>query len=150
MSKLFDQLKDAAREREGGILLDALARKQRSDAAAQAGTPTQGELSLPEAAAARLPEELPVPAFESPSAATSVSPTSAPSAKADATGASRSPIAGVALAALIFLVAFLAWQAAPWRAPQKVHIEPGSLKLDRKLDLDRSPSKGTTPPSRPS
>jgi hypothetical protein len=44
----------------------------------------------------------------------------------------------------------LAWNAAPWRAPQKLKIDPAELKLDRSLDLQRPSPKGTTSPSRPS
>ena len=138
MSKLFDQLKDAAREREGGILMDALARKQAANSA-------QAELPLPQAAAARLARDEPLPAFESPPPANPEEQAARPPPVS-----SRSPLVGIGLAAAIFAVAVVAWHAAPWRAPQKVRIEPETLKLDRKLDLDRTPPKGTTAPSRPS
>jgi len=141
LSKLFDQLKEAAREREGGILLDALARKQKAP-----GSAAQAELPLPQAAAERL-REAPEPPAGEPAAA-GRGPASAMASRPVAP--SRSSLAGIALAVAIFALVFFAWEAAPWRAPQKLRIEPESLKLDRTLDLQRAPSKGTTAPSRPS
>ena len=145
MSKLFDQLKDAAREREGGILLDALARKQ-------AANPAQAELPLPEAAAARLPQDVPPLGLQTAAPAGPETPSpKPPTVPAGSPPLSdKSPLVGVGLAAAIFAVAVVAWHAAPWRPPQKVRIQPETLKLDRKLDLDRAPPKGTTAPSRPS
>ena len=132
MSKLFDQLKDATRNREEkspGILLEALQRSQTRD------PNTAGE-TAPVAAPAAAPTD---PVAPAPS---SVAPTQA--------GAPSSSYAGIALAAIILAVAWLAWNATPWRAPQKVKIDPATLKLDRSFQLDRPSPKGTSTPSRPS
>jgi hypothetical protein len=113
LSKLFDQLKNAARSREKrspGVLLEALQNSQQPVA---------------------------------PDATTSQQP-------GPQSSHAQSSYAGIALAVLIFAVAVLAWNAAPWRAPLKHKIDPSGLKLDRSLDLQRAPSKGTSPPGRPS
>ena len=115
MSKLFDQLKDAARSREEkspGLLADALQRQK----------------SAPVEAAAPAPAA--VPAATSSTRITSYS--------------------GIGLAVVIFAVAVFAWHSAPFRAPQKLRIDPSGLKLDRTLDLQRTTPKGTSPAGRPS
>jgi len=120
LSKLFDQLKKAARsrrDRSPGLLLEALQKAQdRRD----------GPVA---------PEPVVTPAE-----------TSAPAAFP----ASRSSYSGFLLALAIFLVVLAAWYSSPWRAPQKIKIDPTDLKLDRSLDLQRQPSRGTSSPARPS
>jgi hypothetical protein len=133
LSKLFDQLKDAARSREEsspGLLANALKRQQENAAAvspAQAGAQSP-ELVSPAQAGA---QSAPWPAAPSPD-----------------TRISR--YSGVGLAIIIFAVAVLAWRSAPWTPPRKHKIDPASLKLDRALDLQRVPSKGTSPGGTPS
>ena len=121
MSKLFDQLKDAARSREEkpspGLLIGALQKHHAPPAAA-------GEPVTPAA-----PQAEPRPA-PSPTRISSYS--------------------GIGLAVLIFLVAILAWHSAPFRPPAKLRIDPAGLKLDRSLDVDRITPKGTSPAGRPS
>ena len=122
MSKLFDQLKNAARNREEkspGLLLEAL----KSTSAAGPDRPTAGV--APVSAGAQSPIVAPPPA-------------------------KPSPYAGVIVAAAILGVVFLAWNASPWRAPARVKIDPSGLKLERNLDLKRPSSEGTSPPARPS
>ena len=131
MSKLFDQLKDAARSREEkspGLLADALKRQQ--EAAPQA------------VSAAPSPESVAV-------AAPNRSPSPPPS------GTRISSYSGVGLAVLIFTVAVLAWRATPWIPPRMLKIDPSELRLDRTLDLqrpgaERPASKGTSSPGQPS
>jgi len=116
LSKLFDQLKDAARSREEkspGLLVDALKRQQ------EGGPVTPGA-----------PTEPVTPAAPSPTRISSYS--------------------GIGLAIIIFLVAVLAWRSAPWSPPKKHRIDPSELKLDRSFDSQRIPSRGTSPPGRPS
>ena len=123
MSKLFDQLKDAARSREEkspGLLADALQRQK----------------SAPEASAAD-PAPSPAPP-ESPHPAGTAAPRRI------------SSYSGIGLAVLIFAIAVFAWHSAPFRAPQKLRIDPSDLKLDRTLDLERTMPKGTSPAGRPS
>jgi hypothetical protein len=123
LSKLFDQLKDAARSREGqspGLLANALQR-QKAGQDASGTTPVE---------AASAPESPAASGGTTPSRITSYS--------------------GIGLAVLIFAVAVFAWHSAPFRAPQKLRIDPSGLKLDRSLDLDRTTPKGTSPPGRPS
>jgi hypothetical protein len=123
LSKLFDQLKNAARDREQrspGLLIEALQRK----------APPAAEPDRPTA------DEAPAQSGDEP----------APASVAPANPA----FAGIALAIAIFAAVVVAWNAAPWRAPQKIRIEPTELKLDRNLDLQRRSPKGTTSPSRPS
>ena len=124
MSKLFEQLKDAARSREEkspGLLADALKRQQENAAVtpAQAGGQSAEPVTPAQAA----------PHF--------------PSTRI-------SQYSGVGLAIIIFAVAVLAWRAAPWTPPRKFKIDPAGLKLDRTLDLQRVPSKGTSPGRAPS
>ena len=125
MSKLFDQLKDAARSREEkspGLLLEALQRSQDRD---------------PNTAAETAP----------------VAPAGDPVAPGQASAQSpRTSYAGIALAALILAVAWLAWNATPWRPPQKLRIDPATLKLDRSFQVDRpspTPRRGPEGTSRP-
>ena len=123
MSKLFDQLKDAARSREEkspGLLVDALKRQQ------------EGVAPAPDAVA-------PAPDAVAPAQAGAQSPPSR-----------ISSFSGVGLAILIFAVAVLAWRAAPWVPPKKLKIDPSELRLDRSLDLQRTTPKGTSPAGRPS
>jgi hypothetical protein len=120
VSKLFDQLKDAARSREEkspGLLADALKRQQENAAGAEAVTP--------EAVAPGAPQE-------------------------QRPGTQFSRFSGVGLAIIIFAVAVLALRSAPWTPPRKHKIDPSELKLDRSLDLQRAPSKGTSTGARPS
>ena len=118
--------------------MGALAKKRAEEAAAAA------------ACASTSPEALAIPVEPSRPAPAAASPHAEPATPA----APGSPLGGIALAAIIFGVAVLAWHSAPWRAPQKMKIDPESLKLDRSLDLNRDPAltspKGTTSPSRPS
>ena len=119
MSKLFDQLKKAARTREEkspGLLLEALQKAQHA------------------------PSD-PIVASAEP-----VTPGAAPPQRPGA----QSPYTGVIVAAAILGIVVLAWNATPWRAPAKVKIDPSGLKLERKLDVERPSSKGTSPPARPS
>ena len=119
MSKLFDQLKDAARSREEkspGLLVDALKRQQQGDPVTP-GTPV-AQAQSPEAEAPA-PDRI-------------------------------SSYSGVGLAIVIFLVAVLAWRSAPWSPPKKHRIDPSELKLDRSLDPQRIPSRGTSPARTPS
>ena len=119
LSKLFDQLKNAARTREEkspGLLLEALQKSQQGIVA-----PAQADAQSAQ-----------------------------PVAPAQAGAQSPRSYSGIALAILIFVVAVLAWHSQPWRAPQKLKIDPSELKLDRTLDLHRLPSEGTSPPGRPS
>ena len=129
MSKLFDQLKDAARSREEkspGLLADALKRQQQVQA---------GEVS---------PE--PPPAGPADASAPAVSPPTAPPQLLTRV----SHFSGVGLAILIFVVAVLAWRSSPFNPPRKLKIDPSELKLDRTLDLGRVSPKGTSPAGRPS
>ena len=129
MSKLFDQLKDAARSREEkspGLLVDALKRQQ--EGAAGPAEPAEA-LVTPGAPEAQRP--------------------GAQSPTAPATPRFSS-FSGVALAILIFAVAVLAWRSAPWVPPKKHKIDPSELRLDRSLDLQRTTPKGTSPAGRPS
>ena len=125
MSKLFDQLKDAARSREEkspGLLVDALKRQQQGAAGpaeAEAVAPAEPEAVAPAQAGAQSPPRI-------------------------------SSFSGVALAILIFAVAVLAWRSAPWMPPKKHKIDPSELRLDRSLDLQRTTPKGTSPAGRPS
>ena len=124
MSKLFDQLKNAARTREEkspGLLLEAL--KSKGVAPASAGV--QSPDVLPAKAGSQAPIVAPPPA-------------------------KPSPYAGIVVAAAILGVVFLVWNANPWRPPAKVKIDPSGLKLERSLDLKRPSSEGTSPPARPS
>jgi hypothetical protein len=123
LSKLFDQLKTAARsrrDRSPGLLLEALQKAQE--------------------------------ARDGPAAAEPIVAPGAPAGESEpaASLASRSSYSGVLLALAIFLVVLAAWYAAPWRAPAHIKIDPTDLKLDRSLDLQRQPSKGTSSPVRPS
>jgi hypothetical protein len=134
LSKLFDQLKNAARgreERSPGILLEAL---QRAKSSSPAGPdrPTADDAPAPVEA-----QSEPTLAGESP-------------AEAAAPPAATGSYAGITLAVAIFVAVVLAWNAAPWRAPQKTKIDPTELKLDRHLDLQRPPPRGTTSSPRPS
>ncbi len=127
MSKLFDQLKKAARTREEkspGLLLEALQRSQHPDAIVAPAEPV-----TPGATPAEL-----------------VTPGAAPPQRLGA----RFPYSGVILAAAILAVVVIAWNANPWRAPARVKIDPSGLKLERSLDLKRPSSEGTSPPARPS
>jgi hypothetical protein len=136
LSKLFDQLKKAARsrrDRSPGLLLDALQKAQERRDAPVAPV----SVATPDPPGARSIGE-PQPAI-----APSVS---APAAPLD----SRSSYSGILLAVAIFVAVLFAWHSAPWRAPQKIKIDPTELKLDRSLDLQRQPSKGTSSPVRPS
>ena len=124
MSKLFDQLKDAARSREEkspGLLVDALRRQQ------EGGPVTPGAPAEPVTPGA---PEAQRPGAQVPSRISSYS--------------------GIGLAIVIFLVAVLAWRSAPWSPPKKHRIDPSELKLDRSFDSQRIPSRGTSPPGRPS
>src|SRR5690242_10404086 len=94
-------------------------------------------------AAPSVPGDAPGP---SASADPLVGPAAHPSSEQSSAAASRSSYAGIALAAAIFAVVVIAWNAAPWRAPQKIKIDPTDLKLDRSLDLQRPSPKGTTSP----
>ena len=132
MSKLFDQLKDAARSREEkspGLLADALRRQQEAAASAPDPVATPGPLVAP----------VPVvtPAGIKPGAGSQL-PTC------------LSQFSGIGLALLIFLVAVLAWRSSPFTPPRKLKIDPSELRLDRTLDLQRLSPKGTSPPGRPS
>jgi hypothetical protein len=130
LSKLLDQLKDATRTREEkspGILLEALQRSQTRD---------------PNTAAETAPVPAPAPAG-APSPAAPAPNSVAP----EPAGAQSSPYAGIVLAAAILAGAWLAWNAAPWSAPQKVRIDASTLKLDRSFQIDRPSAKGTTPPA---
>ena len=130
MSKLFDQLKDAARSREEkspGILADALKRQHQRQAGEAAPQPPAGN------AAAGADPALAQPAPAAPQLLTRLS-----------------HLSGVGLAILIFLVAVLAWRSAPFTPPRKLKIDPSELKLDRTLDLGRLSPKGTSPGGRPS
>ena len=128
MSKLFDQLKDAARSREQspGLLLGALQRSQERDPTTAADTVAPGQAGAHSSGA-------PAPV--------AVGPVAPPQSGA------RSSYAGIGLAAVILTVTWLAWNAAPWRAPQRVKIDPTTLKLDRSFQIDRPSPKGTTPPA---
>jgi hypothetical protein len=137
LSKLFDQLKKAARsrrDRSPGLLLEALQKAQE----------TRDGPVAPASAAA--PESSSAPSFAAPDRAGAPAAVSAPAAPF----ASRSSYSGILLALAIFLVVVAAWYSTPWRAPAKVKIDPTDLKLDRSLDLQRQPSKGTSSPVRPS
>ena len=133
MSKLFDQLKDAARSREEkspGLLADALKRQQENAVAGQpAATSAEGV---------------------TPAKAGAPSSPAAESTAAPFPGTRISRYSGVGLAIIIFAVAVLAWRSAPWTPPRKYKIDPSELKLDRTLDLQRAPSKGTSPGGAPS
>ena len=129
LSKLFDQLKDAARSREEkspGLLADAL-KRQHQNQAGEAGSLAEAEGNAAAAAPAVSP---PAP---SPPLLTRIS-----------------HFSGVGLAILIFLVAVLAWRSSPFTPPRKLRIDPSELKLDRTLDLGRLSPKGTSPAGRPS
>ena len=124
MSKLFDQLKDAARSREEkspGLLVGALKRQQEAAAAPVAAEPI--------AAADPIAVSEPKSGAESPLI---------------------SQFSGVGLAILIFFVAVLAWRSSPFTPPRKLKIDPSELRLDRTLDLQRVSPKGTSPAGRPS
>ena len=134
LSKLFDQLKKATRSREQkspGLLLEALQKAQRYRdpiTPAEPGTPPGTE------AAAAKPGTAAAPAQAGSESLISKSPSS---------------YAGIFLALAILAIVWLAWNAAPWRAPEKIKIDPTGLKLDRTLDLqrqgvDRPTSKGTS------
>ena len=126
MSKLFDQLKDAARSREEkspGLLVDALRRQK------EGATPADA----PEAAITADPGQPVTPPPPPPQFLTRVS-----------------HFSGVGLALLIFIVAVLAWRSSPFNPPRKLKIDPSELRLDRTLDLDRISPKGTSPAGRPS
>ena len=128
MSKLFDQLKVAARSREEnspGLLAGALKRQQQNEAGEVPAEP------LPAAPAAT--DRAVVSSAASPQLLTRVS-----------------HFSGVGLAILIFLVAVLAWRSSPFNPPRKLRIDPSELKLDRTLDLGRVSPKGTSPAGRPS
>ena len=135
MSKLFDQLKDATRNREEkspGLLLEALQRSQTRDPNTAAETAPADSIA-PAKAGAQSAENGPRPG--------------APTVAAGATSAPSSSYAGIILAAIILAVAWLAWNAAPWRPPHKVKIDPAALKLDRNFQPDRPSAKGTTAPA---
>jgi hypothetical protein len=133
LSKLFDQLKNAARDRtersSPGLLVEAMQRAKTSAPSVADDTPASSPTPVEFSGA---PAVAPVPG-EGPSAS-----------------ASRASYAGIALATAIFAAVVIAWNASPWHAPQKVKIDPADLKLDRSLDLQRPSPKGTTLPSRPS
>jgi hypothetical protein len=129
LSKLFDQLKDAARSREEkspGLLAGALKRQQENQAG---GVPAEP----PPVAAATVADRAASPPVAAPHLLTRVS-----------------HFSGVGLAMLIFLVAVLAWRSSPFNPPHKLKIDPSVLKLDRTLDLGRVSPKGTSPGGRPS
>jgi hypothetical protein len=129
LSKLFDQLKDAARTREEkspGLLAGALKRQQEN----QAGSVSPEQPAVTPATIADRSVSQPVAL---PHLLTRVS-----------------HFSGVGLALLIFLVAILAWRSAPFNPPHKLKIEPSELRLDRTLDLGRISPKGTSPGGRPS
>jgi hypothetical protein len=131
LSKLFDQLKDAARSREEkspGILADAL-KRQHQRQAGEAGPP----FAPAEATAAIADPARAQATPEPPQLLTRLS-----------------HLSGVGLAILIFLVAVLAWRSAPFTPPRKLKIDPSELKLDRNLDPGRISPKGTSPAGRPS
>jgi hypothetical protein len=135
LSKLFDQLKNAARgreERSPGLLLEAL-QKAKASSPTGANPPTGDDTPARPGAQAELPLAPDAPATTHPSPTTAVN-----------------SYVGIALAAGIFTAVVIAWNAAPWRAPQKIKIDPTELKLDRTLDLQRPSPKGTTSPSSPS
>jgi hypothetical protein len=125
LSKLFDQLKDAARSREEkspGLLADALKKQQQNRTGEVSSKPAPVE-----------PPTVADSAVSPPQLLTRVS-----------------HFSGVGLAVLIFLVAVLAWRASPFNPPRKLKIDPAELKLDRTLDLGRISPKGTSPGGRPS
>jgi hypothetical protein len=129
LSKLFDQLKDAARSREEkspGLLADALKRQQQNRTGEASSEPTP-------VAPPTVADSAVSPPAASPQLLTRVS-----------------HFSGVGLAILIFLVAVLAWRASPFNPPRKLRIDPSELKLDRTLDLGRISPKGTSPGGRPS
>ena len=113
MSKLFDQLKDAARSREaqppsseqGGLLGEAL-RKSRSHPRRRVPNDQ------------RVPNDPPPPPPRLPNL--------------------RSPAIALALAGVIFLFVTLSWYSNPWSAPPKKAWPGSGLKLDTKLDLKRT------------
>ena len=148
MSKLFDQLKDAARNREEkspGLLVDALRRQQEASAAGEAAT---GEPVPPVDSGGPVTPGAPQ---EQRAGAQPAAPLVTPAKAGPQASASRfSQYSGVGLAIIIFAVAVLAWRAAPWSPPLKHRIDPSELRLDRTLDLQRAPSKGTSPAERPS
>ena len=125
LSKLFDQLKDAARSREEkspGLLAEALRKRQASAAAPEGRAPIDEALAPRPAEAHRDPPPTRISSYS-----------------------------GVGLAVLIFAIAVLAWHNVPFRAPvQRMKIDPAELKLDRSLDTERITPKGTSPTGRPS
>jgi hypothetical protein len=135
LSKLFDQLKGAARSREEkspGLLVDALKRQQ------------EGAAGPPEAVA-------PAQAGAQSAVPTPVTPGAPEAQRTGGESPSRiSSISGIGLAILIFAVAVVAWRSAPWVPPKKLKIDPSELRLDRSLDLQRTTPKGTSPAGRPS
>jgi len=134
LSKLFDQLKKAAGSREQkspGLLLDAL-QKAQSRVDADRGVVPTAIVAPPATPGAAPPEPV------TPGAATPQRP------------GAQSTYAGAIVAAAILGVVVLAWNAAPFRVPAKVKIDPSGLKLERNLDLKRPSSEGTSPPARPS
>jgi hypothetical protein len=111
LSKLYDQLKQAARQRgeepEAGLLAQAL--QARRDA-------QSGPLD-PAAMAPAQPAAAPQQAAPPPRR--------------------RFPRAPVLLTVAIFIAVLMAWRAAPWHAPAKLRIDPAALKLDSRLDDTR-------------
>ena len=129
MSKLFEQLKDAARSREEkspGLLADALKRQQENQGGGVGA-------ELPPVAPATVTDPHGNQPVAAPQFLTRVS-----------------HFSGVGLAVLIFLVAVLAWRSAPFTPPHRLKIDPSELKLDRSIDLGRVSPKGTSPTGRPS
>jgi hypothetical protein len=124
LSKLFDQLKDAARsrgEKSPGILVDALRRQQ-------------------DGASADVEPVAPAP----DNGARGQAPSGAQSPKSPVS------LSGIGLAVVIFLVAVLAWRSTPFTPPRKHKIDPTELKLDRSFDPQRVSPKGTSPAGTPS
>jgi hypothetical protein len=144
LSKLFDQLKKAARTREEkspGLLLEAL---KATSEAGQARPPA-------DVAPASAGAQSPIVASAQPVTPGAASPNPVtPGAALPQRPGAQSPYAGIIIAAAILGIVVLAWNAAPFRAPAKVKIDPSGLKLERSLDLKRPSSKGTSPPARPS
>ena len=151
MSKLFDQLKDAARSRDKspGLLLEALEKSHGRDAATAPDdpvAPASGSAARAQAGA-QSAEIGPRPSAAIAAAGATSADVPPAQAAAGETSAPSTSYAGIALAAAILAVAWLAWNAAPWRAPQKLKIDPATLKLDRSFQLDRPSAKGTSPPA---